>query len=734
MIRLVITSTSNSKNTKPLIYCFEHCPILIGDLSAKQVDIKLSDPALENTQIRVSCEKNRDKNYFFISYMTNATLSNLNKLDLDKKPIKNNELIQIGEISIKFEIEDVPEIIPPPKKLGFFASFFDKNEDEIMGSSNHFPEENEKLKKPSAKPLKKNPKKDFYTSNLSLKKIRFLLTVSSFIIGIFILVLATFIAKAANKRDENEIKAFKAVADVSMALMYAQLKQVQPQNQNWSYSEFIKNNLQAILSPDLNSFANFDTYGQFTNNPYMLRIYSNSNFSHFLVIAQPEQGLLHGVMPKASIVIDSQSMEMHKLTDLKALNRLLVDSNHIEGINSQEISSLIRQGELIPLSKLAKNNDNQGFSLPKALKMIHPGAENRVYNAPRYYQLGETLLKTSLNYINSLEGNSKKAAIPQEFASFIKLPNIVLYSSDGIEYGLEARKNLISKVPQAGFLLAYLQLNSEGQIVSTHLLMDETSQEIALNESIKIQSLPISLNEDFHENPVIVENSTTVDVSNLLFKKLSLIAQEWHEAVAIATNPMIELLKKQSLTEQLNFFQSYKKLEQKYFDTLHDQQNILSQKFEDLINESSAISAAKFMKFINATHLNVSFQQYLKLIGMNNSKNHINESQIQMLLNKVKGAQSWHELEYIVIQANQILQFSVIPDEGRLVAWQGIVTVAVQKKLDELLFLSDSPRQINDFVPGYFQSIMNILRAAWMSDSDLYDFYITEFEFRMHPS
>ncbi len=80
---------------------------------------------------------------------------------------------------------------------------------------------------------------------------------------------------------EEEHKAARAVADISMALNYANFYQVKPQNQNWSDPEFLKSNLQAILSKKFHSMVDLDHQGRFNNTPYILRIYTSSDLTQF---------------------------------------------------------------------------------------------------------------------------------------------------------------------------------------------------------------------------------------------------------------------------------------------------------------------------------------------------------------------------------------------------------------------------------------------------------------------
>lgn len=165
---------------------------------------------------------------------------------------------------------------------------------------------------------------------------------------IIAIILGTIYLTLSGRSTQEELQAAEDVADVTMALAYAQIHHINPHKQNWSDPDFLRNNLTAVLTPNYPSPASIDAHGQFSNCPYILRIYTSNDLSQFLVIAQPAPNILNWLIPKSSIIVDSKSMELRKINDLKALNRLLVNTNTLDGTNAVEVSNLAKQGELIP--------------------------------------------------------------------------------------------------------------------------------------------------------------------------------------------------------------------------------------------------------------------------------------------------------------------------------------------------------------------------------------------------
>lgn len=311
----------------------------------------------------------------------------------------------------------------------------------------------------------------------------------TFTAGTLLVILAAmclFYVILSGRTEEEENKAAEAVADIVMALNFAQINHTLPQNQNWSDPDFLRHNLSAILASDYEPLANLNSHGQLQTASYILRIYTGSDLSHFLVIAQPNASILQWLIPKATIIVDSQTMELRKTTDLKILNRLLVNPI-LDSSNSREISQFVKQTEIIPLSSLKRNQAKTGFSTPKALAFIRPGAENLIYNAIRYYHLGESLIKKAINLYESSDDQLDIALFLNELHALERFPNVVLYSSEGLKTAVLAQKAMATFSPQSKFLFAYLQFDSKGGISSSHLLIDENGSE-ADNEEDDVPS------------------------------------------------------------------------------------------------------------------------------------------------------------------------------------------------------------------------------------------------------
>lgn len=555
----------------------------------------------------------------------------------------------------------------------------------------------------------------------------------------------------SDQSGEEEIKAARSVSDVAMALTHAQIQNIHPQNQNWSDPEFIKNNLTAVLASEYSSLADFDSHGQFACCNYMLRIYTSSNLSQFLVIAQPAPSLLHWIVPKATIIIDSQAMEMRKTQDLKTLNRLLVNANTLDVTNAGEISNIVKQGELITLNQLCVKNEKYGFTPPKALALLHPNAENLVYNAPRYYSLGQNLIKKALELMEKLVDSHEVNLFLQELSALSKYPNLILYSTEGLEHAILSQKALATLAPEEKFLFAYLQINAKGKITGSHLLMDDPAEDIAIREPTPEYSLEKSLFNALGEtkdnsadnfaitgalsNEETQLNEEWLDRENPVFLHLSALASFRQQALKPLSDEMITLLNKQTHTPQIDFYERIAKLLGKYKEVSEEQRTKVANYIGTIARGHTNIPASIFVEFVNAAGIRPFLEDYL--ISIKNKKP-LTEAANQDLLNKMTQqidlSSNWVELENQTVQSGKELQFDNVPDIGLLISYQSKVRSQVIQKLNQFLLSSDHSLPSHAFTHEDRGLLINILRASWIIDRDTYEFYTGEFELRMNQA
>lgn len=480
-------------------YSFNQEHVIIGKGNETCVDISLPDENIQDQHINIT--KQQDK-YVAVN-MTNDPFATINELPFGKKILKENDCLKLGKTNIivgqissgpvVLKEEIVPVDISNEESELYFNAIEEHPISDILQKDKPIedppvpspiemaiaapekprvaaviPKEEiaEIRREPMAAPINNLEKNGFKTSK---RKVFLFLLSTTFIAILFAAIICYEIIN--DRSDESRHIAAEGVADVAMALAYAQVHHIKPQKQNWMDPEFLTENLFSILSSEYPSFANIDNQGQFRNCPYLLRVYISNDLSHFLVIAQPNPSITQWIAPKPTILVDSHSMEIRTLQDLKTINRLLASSRTLDHTNGPEIVDSIKQGTLIPLTSLGAK---KGFSPPKALALFKPGAENRIYNAPRYYQFGESLLRDALN-ISSVGGEShEKTRLHNQIESLSRYKDLVLYSSKGLHYAIQAQKALNEIYPNNPFFISYLIFNNKGMVSSSHLLFNNS--------------------------------------------------------------------------------------------------------------------------------------------------------------------------------------------------------------------------------------------------------------------
>lgn len=538
------------------------------------------------------------------------------------------------------------------------------------------------------------------------------------------------------KSEKEELLAAEGVADVTMALTYAQIHHIKPQKQNWSDPDFLKNSLNAVLGFKYPPFVTIDAHGQFDTSPYILRIYTSSDQSQFLIIAQPAPSLLQWLIPKAAIMVDSKTMEMRKTKDLKTLNRLLVNPNMLDGSNALEISHIVSQGELIPLTALGGKKDKREFFPPKALALIRPGAENYIYNAPRYYHFGEGFIKQSLEISQKEASSHEVIRLQQEIEGLTHYQDMILYTSRGIQSATEAQKALATFAPQGQFLIAYLKFNAKGKVTSSHLIMDDSSSKIA--SSGKDFSEEISFEDNSIKTPSakppsensevsFSEKSETFSQNHPLFLQLSSVANARTialEAVGNEVNALLSLNEKGLL---LNYQKELQPLLAKYEQLNLEHRLKIIKSLSFLYSEYSSMPLTQFNSYVESTGLENFLEEYIQTLKEKIGPISLQSSDVEMLLNKVQDAKSIEELANQTAQAASIIKLERLPDLKLVQRYQNTLHISVLKKLNQLLFSPNPKNAAKDFQRQNSTFLEHIMQSAWIVNPEEYEFYMNEF-------
>lgn len=688
MIKLTVNPKLN-----PVVHTFEKKVVLIGSGSSPDIDLILNELEQDSIQIKIL-----DHNGYFLAInVANDASIKFNGLFFKKKVLKNNDLLQIGSVSIEFN-HDLAEDPAGPSS----SSETDKND----------------------KPLDEQEKKlalQAFTSKPSNWKLLF--SIIAAVIILFSICFSVFYVNIIEQTEKEEIKAIEGVADVAMALTYAQIHHINPLAQNWSNPDFLKNNFSSIIPSDYPFLVNIDSVGQFNNCPYILRIYTDHDFSSFLVIALPDSSLLQSIAPKNAIVVHSKTMELRKIEDLRALNRLLVNSNTLDGANGAEIVNLVKHGTLIPLAKLVKKTKDQGFAPPKALELRRPGAENYIYNAPRYYQFSDTYVRRALYLIKSSEnGSHEMARLQHEILQMSKLPNLVLYSSDGIETAIQAEKAFRTLAPFGKFLNAYVISNSEGQILGSHLIMEADQSKFSKNDwsSVEFKSLD-------YENSLIGSVSER-ETSHPLEFQLSNLATARSESLKLIAEKINASLDRQIEEYRSEFSAELADLAIEFQQKDFEEKEKIARTLTKLYEDYTTLPLVETLSYVKAAGLEPILLEILAKQEKVLEAQDVSEELIGAEMQIIKKAKTFKELDESLTKAIDLLNLKFIPKPQLLMTYQNETKLLVIEKLEQFLLNANFQLPKSEFEVKNRDILNHILDISWITDPHEASFYLNEFD------
>jgi hypothetical protein len=533
----------------------------------------------------------------------------------------------------------------------------------------------------------------------------------------------------SDKTEAQETKAAQAVADIAIALTHAQLNHLKPHNQNWSDVDFLKSNLQAVLQ-DVSSYAaQIDAQGQFNCCPYSLRIYTSSDLSHFLLIAQPAPNLLYWLIPQSIIVVDSHLMELRTLKDVRSLNRLLANTDPLDGPNGREITNLVKQGSLIRLSSLAQDSGQFDFAPPKNVAWIRPGAENLIYNAPRYYRLGQSLIRKAISLSTSKGSSQEVAALKQDVENLHGLNHLILYSDQGKKSALLARQGLLMFAPSDKLLFGYLLFNAQGRIHQVHLLKDEEewkdSSLVNLTkekegEIIAFQG-PSEMNAKEDPNRRNQEESS-VDRNHPIYIQLQSLVTARENELKPLISALISLMNQELQTPRPQFQIEFQNLSHSYLmaDAKHKQ--ALKESLDLLYHQYEDIPIHEFLAFVKELHLEQLIQQEdqsLTIVDENCQQN------METLLTQIENSKSLTELDNFIHIASTWLNFDYIKDPQDLMKYQNLLRNQLLEQLEKYLLSQKKHGLVKAEDKEVLQDILSQERLIKPEERD---FFLEEFE------
>ncbi|PJD96453.1 MAG: hypothetical protein CK425_05635 [Parachlamydia sp.] len=777
MIKLTIYQ--NDRDPEELT--FDKSSVKIG--TDNQADLELDISAHAELEIEIFEQKGR----FYVYNQSNNPYISLNNLPFHKKSIESKAQLNLEKIRIDIEVEvpapqetpstpplskisvqeaislplakapvEPPEPKPetlPPEKIDVAALVQEVEAlhpsqmhiEDFSGAQNFEKtlalEEDpspELMTSPSPKdeaeatPLKQTYQRKRVNKNekpltYSQPSWGFMLSLGAIILAFITLLIGTVYLKISSESDKDEIKAIETVADAAMALAHAQITHLKPQKSNWSHPDFLKASLTSILPPQARPLIDVDAQGKFHNCPYLLRIYTSSDLKNFLVIAQPAPSTWQWLLPRAAIVIDSTAMEIRKTTDLKNLNRLLVNINTLDELNPAEISQAVKEGKLIPLASLKMSKRAREFAPPKALSLSHAGAENFIYNAPRYHLLGESLLEKAVHLMEHTATTEEVSQFQQEVENIKKLPDLILYSTKGIEGALAAEKALTTFAPKSRFLIGYLKINAQGNVIANNLLLNE---EISPKSSEEIESPAVPSQEPQPSQPLDTpapaeKSEITQDLqSHPLYLQLVQLGNARKNVLKPVQDKMMELLKREHAEFVPDFPMHLQTVLNEYQTISQEHQTTLAEEFFNLYHQYQAIPLKELMTYVQKAGLEPLLDEILKVMT---TETHLTEELFTTFLEKIKHSTNFTELYQHINEMAPQLSLEKFPFPQKLIAYQQAFRSEAIATIEKFLLSAEHKLNPAKLQAPAKETFTKILDLVWITASTEREFYLNEF-------
>lgn len=538
---------------------------------------------------------------------------------------------------------------------------------------------------------------------------KLLLVGSAAFLLILVLSVLGIYAVFAEQSDKQDYMAAQDVADVAMALTYAQVHQVKPQNQNWADPDFIRANLQRILDGRFSTATDFDPQGYLKNSSYLLRIYTSHDFAQFLLVAQPAPSLWHWFTRRQSVLLDSTTMQLRRTSDIRGINRLMSNPNALGGASALEVSKLVYSGEPMSLKTLSWETGLTDFAPPRELKKLRPGAENLVHNAPRYYRFTEPLVMDLASDVP--RATEEERATLGLMQSFSRLSNLVLYSSTGVETAKKAYLALQKDYPTENFLVGYLNFDpTNHELISGHLV-DETTV------------VPISEGGQ-RQQANVVEHPVRLAIQAL--------AAQRKEVLQPLNEQMIKLLESHHERPTDQFYAQMTQLLSRYqtIDEPHRRETRLrlADLYRKYVVMEQQVQPLEFAEHTRATGLDEYLSDFAALEPAPADVQALSQSDFEPILKKIQDSRTLAALDTAVASGRQWVLWQGSLDAEKTTSYLNKLRSQTISRLEQFLFSPSSPLDELAFRRRNRALLVHVFNQADISDSSQRDFYLKEFD------
>ncbi|HRD55011.1 MAG TPA: hypothetical protein PLC42_01300, partial [Parachlamydiaceae bacterium] len=308
------------------------------------------------------------------------------------------------------------------------------------------------------------------------------------------------------------------------------------------------------------------------------------------------------------------------------------------------------------------------------------------------------------------------AKLQQETAHILKLPNLILYSSEGIERAIQAEKAFSTFIPFGKFLNGYIIFDAAQKISGSRLVMEEENHSPYLltqeKEIVKANALKES--EDLATHPVVFQ---LLALSSARSQTLAAIAKEINA-----------LLESQIHVYNPHFAEKLADLAIQFQQKDMEEKEKISKILKELYEGYSDIPVAHMLPHTKSAGLEHIVSEMLLRQSETLSEENLSQELIGAELQRIKKAKTFAELDESTTKTVGLLNLKLIPNPEQLIAYQNETKALVTEKLEEFLLSSQFPIEQLEFSAENRNLLNHILDISWIHNSHETSFYLNEFD------
>ena len=549
------------------------------------------------------------------------------------------------------------------------------------------------------------------------------------------LLIAGSLWKFNQESEKKVIEVSRSVSDIALAMTYAQIHHLTPHQHNWSNPQFLKSSVSASLSPHHEAQLRLEGNGKL-NDDYLLRIYTNRDNSRFVIIAQPEPSLFHYLTTPDSIVVDSAMMTLRRINDLKALNRLLIDPDQLHSPGSDDVARILTRAQIIPMDYLADKDNQNGFKTPERLKAKYPGAENFIYNSPRYSRVGDRIMSEAVEALSKPTNTSEMRKLKEVLRSIGKLPFAVMYTTKGKEHAEKARMAIASIAQGEEFLLAYINYDEKNNRTTSYLIDDENlrpmdgrQQGIELDPLKAATAAAVSLIGEATPQKPGTPFRREMELASPLYTELNNLSNQ-RKGELEKIHSELEMMITREIDEPGSY--TIDALQQKAIALTEqiEKMNIsIMRKLYEIYGNHKNIPLSEFLDYVEKSGLRrlAANELFSSIQGQTTSASCNLPEEGKKAVLEIEAATDFDSLFTAIGKAASYFSCDSSEDPQLIIAFQNQVKGAVVEKLNDFILLRSFDEESNVFNPLNQERLSQAMNEAWIFDLEEQKYYLEEF-------